>query len=663
MGLRLAVDWDQNDWVPLFALSTDAPNQLRFETAGLEASANITAYARAFSSGSVTTSLNGRYTADRAKYGKGILSWSPSATVVQQMFIGTNLAGTDNAHLVAAGSVITGTLWARIGVTVADTWALSLFNIVTGTIIATSTPQTISATVSQNWHKLTVSAAAVGATSQYALVLERVSGTSTSTVNITGAMIVDGATSPAYYNSGPTSLTEVITNYWMSGRWELGSTRPYFYVAATGKAELTLRNDDKRFSPEYASGPFFGELKPNLLVQIGDPDYGIWWTGWVDRWKPEPGTSRSKRATLSATDARRFLEQRPPVQLYTSPLPHGIVVDLRANYSIPNTTSGFHDVTDGTSGWYSMISELTAIASYGEGIPYDWSGVKVFTDLMTGSQGHAWFSRVGGLLATTQQGDDTPASYTTLSDTIWMEADYADERIINHCEAIAHIRKTQSGTFTLWELEEQIVLSAGEVEQFRVFFEHDTNPSKKIGAETLTVTGTLSAGTFGTTVTAVLSDISATSAVLTLTNTAAGSRTVLTAVVSASTRVTIKREISKEYEDSASVTANGTLGERLDSLYIQSRLWAKKLARYTVNRFKDPRQIVPWVRLHADKRPAEAFACFVSAPVRVTDTQTAHDEYYAVIGEQHTVGAGLKDHTVKVYLEPLYGTSVEDTAV
>jgi hypothetical protein len=43
----------------------------------------------------------------------------------------------------------------------------------------------------------------------------------------------------------------------------------------------------------------------------------------------------------------------------------------------------------------------------------------------------------------------------------------------------------------------------------------------------------------------------------------------------------------------------------------------------------------------------------------VADSQLDHDKYYGVIGEIHTVRDGLTDHTVKLYLEPITGASVE----
>ena len=658
MALQVHADLDANEWVG-FQRSTDSPNL--FGTASVKIS-DLPRIAQGAGGSSAQGSVPARYSADRAKYGKDSVRWTVGTVVTANILIGyngvsswtipANLLPTDTYTLVVWAKRITGNN---------NNFRIAAYRD-SAVLIANGTSQTVSDSA---WTKftLTFSFTATASDDRIYLMFQRTNGDGTTqNIDITGAMLVAGSTAPDWFNCGAASLLEDLTPYGMEAKWTLGYTRRYQYVAAVGKAELILKNADKRFSPEYSSGPLYGTLKPNLLVQIGDPDYGVWWTGWTDNWSPEPGTSRSKRAMLSATDARRFLAQRPPVEWYSLELPAVIIADLKLNYSLPNTTAGLPDASDGASAWYSVISETSLIETYGEGVGYDWDGVKVFTDLMTGIQGHAWFGRAGALNTATQQGDSTPASYTTLSDTVWMEAGYEEEKIVNQCEAKAYIRKFQSaGPYTVWESDATIALAAGESEVIRVFFTHDTDTSLKIGAGGLSVSGTLSSGVFGTAVTAALSDIGATSALLTLTNTTGGAINVVTAVVSASARAYIKRELSKEREDSASITANGTLSERIDSLFVQDRTWAKKLSRYIVNRFKDPRRVIPWVTLQANKNPTEAFACHIGAPVLVSDTQTAHSAYYGVIGEEHTVKEGLKNHTVKVYLEPLYDTSVTDT--
>jgi hypothetical protein len=662
VSLRLAVDTNSGDWAALYALSTDQANQLIYETAGLEAAANISNYARAVSSGSTFDALFDRYGNDRAKYGKGLVSWVPSATVTQQFYVGTNLGGVDNSHSVAAGNVLSVGVWVRReSGSAADTWRIRLYNIVAGTVVASSAAVTLSTT----WLKLTVTGTAAGATSQYAMILERVTGTNTGPIYLAGAMLVNGPTVPTWYNSGPTSLLGVLTDYWAGGKWGLGFVKAYQYVAPVGKADLTLLNSDKRFSPEYASGALFGMLLPNLLVQIGDPDYGIWWTGWTDSWAPEPGTNRDKKAKLSATDARRFFAKT------TIPVPSlaGLTEDERLALfldamQLPNTTEGVPTTTDGATEWYTLADGAHSVPVgnigqlYGSSFSNDPDLASAFADMMMGAQGHLWCTRAGGVVARLMQGDDTPASYTDLAQK-WLDTGYESGQIINRCETIIFIQKPESGAFTVWELDETVTVAAGTTESFRVYF--TTDPDNDIRAA-VTSALTLTHAPTGGGRSSSLTETGLQSALVNFINASGGSLNFTSADIAATQLATQKREVMKDYEDASSITANGLLSVTLRSSYVQFRAWGKRLARYMVTRFKDARNEIPWVDYDVNENPADAFACYVGASVHIEDDQTGHDDYYAVIGEQHTVRDGLTNHTVRLYLEPLYSVSVADTS-
>jgi hypothetical protein len=63
-------------------------------------------------------------------------------------------------------------------------------------------------------------------------------------------------------------------------------------VADVGQVWLTLRNDDKRFTPDYADGPYYGKFLPNLPAKLAFTDGVDEWdilTGTVRRWWPASG--------------------------------------------------------------------------------------------------------------------------------------------------------------------------------------------------------------------------------------------------------------------------------------------------------------------------------------------------------------------------------------
>jgi hypothetical protein len=651
MSLCAAFDSAGEDWCALYASGSDAPNL--FGTTGLDTSAlerRAVGVGAAVSAGTAFT----RYSDDRAKYGKGRVVLDTGTTLSVRANIGYD--GVTFDYSAGAPTTLTGVAWVRLQTgTSASTFRLDVSgpaaNATNGTAV----------TLTTTWQRLaTTHTWAVGTGGVY-LEVRRVSGTDDINVEIAGAMIVAGSTAPAYLNGGADTLAGVLTDYWGGGKWGLGFVKPYQYVAPVGKAEITLHNHDKRFSPEYASGPLYGELLPNRLVQIGDPDYGIWWTGWVDSWAPEPGTNRDKKAKLVATDARRFLSRKIPVlPLFSLETPGETIEQITTYFELPNTTSGLPISTE-TVAWDALAPGLI-VDFYADNVPYEHDAVKVLGDILGSVQGKFWFSRTGGFRYRESQGDDTPATYVDIAQS-WLDCGYETGQIINQCEVVGHKRKGQSGgSYDVWELDETITLAAGATDAFRVFFKHSNINRILVGAENLSTSGTLSVGTFGSHITGVLTEVGAQSALLTLTNASGISRTLLTCIVTATTRISQLREISIVREDSTSITANGTLGERLDFQYTQYRSWARQLANYRIARFKDARYEVPWVDYDVDKNPQDAFDCWVGAAVHVEDDQTDHDDYYAVVGEIHTVRDGRTDHTVKLYLEPLYPVSVADTS-
>lgn len=650
MSLCAAFDSAAVDWCALYASTSDAPNL--FGATGLDTSALRNRATGAGAAVSAGTAFS-RYSDERAKYGKGRIVLDTGTTSSVKASVGYN--GTTFDYSAGAPTTLTGVAWVRLQTgTSASTFRLDVAgpgaNVTNGPAVTLTTA----------WQRLAVTHTWGAGTGGVYLEVRRVTGTDDINVEIAGTMLVSGSVGPTYLNGGADTLLGVLTEYWGGGKWGLGFVKPYQYVAPVGKAELTLMNSDKRFSPEYASGPLFGELLPNRLLQIGDPDYGIWWTGWVDSWSPEAGTNRNKRAKLSATDARRFLDK--PLALL--PLQESTAANtLVSNFMLaslvemPNTTAGIPAASGVAVGWDAAPTE--SVAYYGDGNNETDSVSKIVGDVVGGVQGKFWMNRNGQYTFTAGQGDDTPASYVDIAQE-WLDLGNIEiGMIVNDSNAKFHVRKSD-GSITLWELDETITLGAGESETIRAYFTNSGDDKILTGARStgLSVSHTAS----GLSTTSSLLGIGAQSTNVLFDNLSGGSRTINTASITG-TRIISKRTSAKNYTDASSKTAHGLQTETLDFNWVQTRVWAKRLVRYRVNRFKDARYEVPWLEYDVNENPQNAFDCWVGAAVHVEDDQTDHDDYYAVIGELHTVRDGLTDHTVKLYLEPLYPTTVASTSI
>jgi hypothetical protein len=490
--------------------------------------------------------------------------------------------------------------------------------------------------------------------------VRRVSGTDDINVEIAGAMIVAGSTAPTYLNGGADTLAGVLTEYWGGGKWGLGFVKPYQHVAPVGKAEITLLNSDKRFSPEYSSGDLYGELMPGRLLQIGDPAYGIWWTGWTESWSAEPGANRDKKAKLSATDARRFIDHVLPywpLQEATSSEtnPSALIGTLMALTDLPSSSIGV-DTNIDFDGFSFLGSEGPNY--YADDNPEGADITKILADILAGVQGHLWFNREGQYVRCQMTGDT--GSYSHAVDASWLDAEYILDRLVNACDVTVHPKRRETSSTTIWELDDEITLAAGASDITRVYFRNTTNSMEIIGADNLATSGfTLSVGTVPTHVTVTLSEEGAQSALMTITNISGISRTVTAGTVTGR-KIIARRTAVKSYEDATSITAYGRQNLAIDSRWVGQRSYAAQFAKYMVTRWKDARYVMKTIDLDCDDEPQLTFDCHVGKSIRVTDAQTAHSLVYGIIGELHTVRSGRTDHTVTLYLEPMYDDYIRD---
>lgn len=82
---------------------------------------------------------------------------------------------------------------------------------------------------------------------------------------------------------------------------------------STGSATVVLENNDRRFDPEYADGPYYGSLTPMRPVRIGASyDGGFYqelFMGWVDGWPQSYQGQFGSTVTLNVSDGFKVLNQ------------------------------------------------------------------------------------------------------------------------------------------------------------------------------------------------------------------------------------------------------------------------------------------------------------------------------------------------------------------
>lgn len=95
----------------------------------------------------------------------------------------------------------------------------------------------------------------------------------------------------------------------------------------TGTMSFTLRNDDRRFDPDHASGPYYGKLRPNRRVRFKATHSAIEYPvyqGFIDRITQDYGGPNDATAVFDCSDMFKILNR---VELPSSPYAAEITAD------------------------------------------------------------------------------------------------------------------------------------------------------------------------------------------------------------------------------------------------------------------------------------------------------------------------------------------------
>ena len=97
----------------------------------------------------------------------------------------------------------------------------------------------------------------------------------------------------------------------LSAKWSLGFQQAYMDVGNDAKLSLLMRNEDKRFSPEYSAGSLYGKLAPLRPVKIESNDGTSTrrhFSGWVQSIHPAANRHGERIAMIQVSGAMQFLK-------------------------------------------------------------------------------------------------------------------------------------------------------------------------------------------------------------------------------------------------------------------------------------------------------------------------------------------------------------------
>lgn len=457
-----------------------------------------------------------------------------------------------------------------------------------------------------------------------------------------------------------------ITSYVMAAQWNVGIGTVFAVAGDDTRCQLTLNNGDKRFSPEYASSPYFGLILPQRRLKITSND-GVTtrthYVGYLEGVSVDTSPAFTLRATMRFYSAKRFYDE--------TTIRNSVQVGVTADVALLAIADSITYPPDGSGIWLldvdalSELDETTVLASGDEGYDMD-TGEQTFayigdayqrdtdqylqvdqpgattaynamSQIAAADAGRLYFNRLGQLAYRNISAFQLQIALDATFNNTAQGVEYLSGDVLKTVVEVKYVKRTITAAQTLYTMAEPITLEAGESKVIRVNFDGYAGSNMvtpNAGDGSLVVSGSVS----------VTLEDQGTGVEIAL---VAGTACTITTMIVTGTKYIQQEQIVKTEGSASDIAIYGRRVLTLNLLMQDNLIRAEAIARHELIR----RQIYNRVA-SITTRDESALALSVVSRVRVVDSQTAHDEEYYVIGEQYTWAAGDSNWSAKLILEP-----------
>ena len=479
-----------------------------------------------------------------------------------------------------------------------------------------------------------------------------------------------------------------ITDWVMSAQWFLGEKKTYQDTADDSTLTLTLRNVDKRFSPENSSGPLAGKLGPfkPIRIQSNDGlDNRTHWVGWIERIQPKVNINGERTAEITAAGPMQFLKAAEThLALQENQRTDEIVDKLLQEVVIPPTLDkvwilgrvGNSELGRATylaiTAAYSVLDEgATTLALAGD----NWVNqggandqkkntfdvYQAIKDVVAAERGRFLFARDGKALFWNRhhllQGESAEAVFdNAMSD---MEYQYAGvDQFKNEIVVICHPRAlSETDNEVLWKLDEPTEIPGGKDYSFTVKYQDDAG--NRIGGKDVRVENAQFWKPGAIRVVAdnmVRLDAGANSATLLVLHRAHRPIGLMHCELRG-WKITDLGQLEAAQSDPVSISDYGRRSLRLNLPSVDNLVDADLIAQFELHRRSQPDGMISSMTLkshgiQAGGHHTQQLARTLGDKVSISEDQTAHEGDYHIIGEQHRLSDGATLLETTWYLEP-----------
>lgn len=452
------------------------------------------------------------------------------------------------------------------------------------------------------------------------------------------------------------SATNTVT---VTGGATLYDDRNYWLVLYTGNQSTNNRYQwatnsyaDYRYDALIsvnAGSTWTAALRPvamSVTVE-GNPKYGMY-LGWLETVAPQAGTNSAKSATITATDAKQFFEKMPvSIPVLEGARSDEVVREILQRVQVPPASADYFalgiaghcelgtNTTLANTDVSFVLSEGSTTFTYvGDTWSSETNSYDAIGDVVEAERGKFYFGRGGEAVfwGRSRLLIDTTVDQTfSGADFVEMNYEYGNY-LATAVRVAAYPKKIDTGGGQIWQLEEPMLVNAGDTKDVRVKYRDPLNEDAKIAAQGVEI-GTLTVTNTGVGAQVVAE---ASSAVITLTNNAKDNRRVTAMTLNAQKLITTYNKLEVEQIDSVNAGLYGQFVMSIDARMIESEDYARQVAGYELGRRKDPFGAFVSVDLKPKSATIEGamFARVIGDRIRISEGQTAQtDKDYFIIGE------------------------------
>jgi len=481
-----------------------------------------------------------------------------------------------------------------------------------------------------------------------------------------------------------------VSSYMKEAAWSIGFGAPYEPIAGESVLTVTLNNADQRFSPEYTSGAYYGNIEPGILIRLqstdpADSTVRTMFIGWIDSISPTAGISPDTATiTSQAWNSRAALsEVSIPVQ---ESVDYSAVLDKileTARVYPPGTSAWFLGVVGQSElGQTTELGATSTFANFEAGISTflfagdEWSDSTTIygacQDTVGREYGRMYQARDGVLNAVNRHKliTDKTVDFTFTNTMSNMEYSYGSSEDMANVVAVKAKTRRETAGQVVAGLQDAVAISGGggTTDITYIIESQDSGVSLAVKSPLTPVGGTdfdiniASDGT-GTDITGdctgvIIADQSfATRVGVRYTNNNASDGYILAGAQLRGTKLDSFAVVEQETQSDESIATYGkrqlTWGYAMDSTTT-----ADSVADFILRERKDPRGRVKTISFKPQTSAAlltAALSHSILSRIAITETQTGLSAApYFMIAETHAIEAN--DYSVMWSLEPASAT-------